>query len=585
MTITPTESHKAQGPEMPAHAHMVHFSEDDISLINAVSAFLSAGLRAGEACIVVATGSHRESLWQQLQGEGLDLTLSQAAGSYISLDAGETLARFMVDGEPELARFREVLGLLIEQAAQGSRRVRIFGEMVALLWAQGNRFGAIHLEDLWNDLARTHVFSLYCTYSMKDFAGHEAQFLRISDQHSQIVAPESYTQLTEQERLRAFALLQQKAHTLEIEIAERQAAQARLRALAAIVETSDDAIYSKDIDGIITSWNSAAERIYGYSAEEMIGQSVTLLFPPDGQGEFEQIMARLRRGERVAHHITRRVRKDGDVLTVSVTISPVKDETGTIIGASSIARDITALEQRKDAFIGMASHELKTPVTSLKGFLSLVQRLLPQQANPRVIHYLTRMDAQIEKLITLINDLLDLSRIQTGQLVYRKERVALDALVQDIVETVQETTQTHHLLVEGQTHADVFGDRDRLGQVLINLLNNAIKYSPSADRVIVRLSADGQQVLVSVQDFGRGIAKAHHQKIFERFYQVTDPEDKTFPGLGIGLAICRDIVKRHGGRLWVESEKGAGASFHLSLPVLQRDSQPPASGDGVDEAP
>ena len=121
----------------------------------------------------------------------------------------------------------------------------------------------------------------------------------------------------------------------------------------------------------------------------------------------------------------------------------------------------------------------------------------------------------------------------------------------------------------------MFGDRDRLGQVLINLLNNAIKYSPNADTVIVRLSTDEKQVLVSVQDFGRGIAQVHHHKIFERFYQVTDPEEKTYPGLGIGLAICRDIVKRHGGRLWVESEKGAGATFHLSLPLLRQESQSP----------
>jgi signal transduction histidine kinase len=213
-------------------------------------------------------------------------------------------------------------------------------------------------------------------------------------------------------------------------------------------------------------------------------------------------------------------------------------------------------------------------VTSLKGFLALLQRLLASQDNAKVLYYLARMDAQIDKLTKLINDLLDVSRMQSGQLVYREERVAVDALVQDVVESVQETTQTHHLQLEGQTQAHVFGDRDRLGQVLINLLNNAIKYSPDADTVVVRLATDANQILVSVQDFGRGIAREHHHKIFERFYQVTDPEEKTFPGLGIGLSICCEIVKRHGGHLWVESEKGAGATFHLSLPLIQEESKP-----------
>lgn len=507
---------------------------------------------------------------------------------------------------------------------------------------------------------------------------------------------EDYTRLTEEQRTRAFALLQRKARALETEVAERKTAQERLWMLAAIVESSDDAILSKDLDGIVTSWNSAAERMYGYKAEEMIGQSVALIFPPEGQEEFEEIMARLRRGECINHHVTRRRRKDGTLLTVSVTISPVKDESGTIIGASAIARDITerlrlearsqqlfasnligifvadtagrlleanqalldlleytqeewqaeitrtdpptssvalflrqlalqavqqagnaepqetvlqknngakipvlvavttiahtdtcigfvldiserkALEQRKDAFIGMASHELKTPLTSLKGFLGLLQRLLAGESNEKLLHYLGRMDTQLDKLTQLINDLLDISRMEAGKLVYREEQVEMDRLVQDTVESVQETTQTHHLQVKGETEACVFGDRDRLGQVLINLLTNAIKYSPNADTVLVHLAADKKQVLVSVQDFGRGIARAHHHKIFERFYQVNDPDAMTYPGLGIGLAICQEIVKRHGGRLWVESRIGRGATFYLSLPRLLEGSQLPA---------
>jgi signal transduction histidine kinase len=237
-----------------------------------------------------------------------------------------------------------------------------------------------------------------------------------------------------------------------------------------------------------------------------------------------------------------------------------------------------ALEQRKDAFISMASHELKTPLTSLKGFLGVLRRLLAAQENEKVLYALTRMDAQIDKLTKLINDLLDISRMQTGQLVYREERIEVESLVQEIVESVQETTQTHHLQVEGRTQAAVFGDRDRLGQVLMNLLNNAIKYSPQADTVIVHLASDETQVHLCVQDFGVGIAPEHHDKVFERFYQVTDPKEGTYPGLGIGLAISHDIVTRHGGRLWVESQKGEGATFHLRLPLLPQENGSSAEG-------
>jgi PAS domain S-box-containing protein len=664
MTIISRESHDAHESKRYAHTHVVQFSENDTSLINEVSAFISAGLWAGEACIVVATKPHQESLEHHLMAGGLDIVTAQVTGSYVFLDATATLTCFLIDGEPDPTRFTEYFGQIIEHAARGQRRVRIFGEMVALLWTQGNRTAAISLENLWNDLGTTHAFSLFCAYPMQCFDGkvNEAQFTRICYQHSGVIPADSYTHLTEEERVRAFAILQQKAHSLEVEIVERKAAQDRLRTLAAIVESSDDAILSKNLDGIITSWNTAAERVYGYTAEEIIGQSVTQLFPPEARHEeFRHIMERIRRGEPVNHHETRRMRKDGTVLTVSVTISPVKDENGTIIGASTIARDITehrrleaksqrlfdsnligifvaddagtiletnqafldlvgyaqeewqteaiqqhtpasavasvllktiqqtsnadpqemvlqhkngssisvlvavtciehtktcigfvlniserkALEQRKDNFIGMASHELKTPVTSLKGFLSLLQRLMASQGNDKVLHYIARMDAQIDKLTKLINDLLDISRMQNGHLVYREEHVEIDALVQEIVENVQETTQTHHLQIEGQTQVEVFGDRDRLGQVIINLLTNAIKYSPNADTVIVHLTTDAKQVRVSVQDFGLGIAKEHHHKVFEQFYQVTDPEEKTYPGLG-----------------------------HLSLPLIQQEKKP-----------
>ena len=252
---------------------------------------------------------------------------------------------------------------------------------------------------------------------------------------------------------------------------------------------------------------------------------------------------------------------------------PVFDDQGHVIFAITIIHDITEsvlTERRKDEFISMASHELKTPVTSLKGFTHVLQRRLAKQGDEQGQQYLARMDAQLTRLTNLINDLLDISKMQSGQLSLHEEAFDLDALVQETVENVQATTTTHQLLIEGKTEAQIWGDKDRLGQVYINLLTNAIKYSPDANKVIICLSREGDEAIISVQDFGLGIDASHHQKIFERFYQVTDPEEKTFPGLGIGLFISSEIVERHHGRLWLKSSKGEGSTFYVALPLLKK---------------
>ena len=256
-----------------------------------------------------------------------------------------------------------------------------------------------------------------------------------------------------------------------------------------------------------------------------------------------------------------------------VTSRPVAGESGEVAMVVTIVHDMTErllVERRKDAFISMASHELKTPVTSLKGFTNILQRRLTRQGDAKGLHYLARMDAQLDRLTALISELLDISRMQSGKLALREEPVALDTLIEETVEMVQAASATHRLLIEGSTGAQVVGDQERLRQVFVNLLTNAVKYSARAEQVIVRLVRDNQegQAIVSVQDFGIGIDKAHHEQIFERFYQVSDAEEKTYPGLGIGLYISREIVERHRGRLWVESSKGNGATFFVALPLF-----------------
>lgn len=256
-----------------------------------------------------------------------------------------------------------------------------------------------------------------------------------------------------------------------------------------------------------------------------------------------------------------------------VSSRPILSESGEVALVVSILHDITErmmVEQRKDEFISMTSHELKTPVTSLKGFTNVLQRRLAKRGDTQELYFLSRMDAQLDKLTDLISELLDISRMQSGKLVLRAEPIDLDTLIDDTIEMVQASTTTHSLVVEGRTGVQVLGDADRLRQVFINLLSNAIKYSPGADtvRVTLTLSGEPEQAIVRVQDFGIGIDKEHHEHIFERFYQVTDPEEKTYPGLGIGLYISNEIVARHHGRLWVESYKGDGATLYVALPVF-----------------
>src|SRR6266702_7831589 len=237
--------------ELDASEHLVQFYETDEFLLDSVSGFIGAGLGAGAACILIATKAHQGGLEERLQANGLDLATASTRGTYLALDAGETLSMFMVDGLPEPTRFAEVIGSLIERAVKGRRRVRIFGEMVAQLWTEGNQVAAIRLEALWNELYHTtRSFSLFCAYPIQGFAGegYGEQFTEICQQHAHVIPDESYTLLASpEERLRAITLLHPKALSLEAEIAERQAAEERLR----ISENRYRRLFEASTDGIL----------------------------------------------------------------------------------------------------------------------------------------------------------------------------------------------------------------------------------------------------------------------------------------------------------------------------------------------
>jgi two-component system, OmpR family, sensor histidine kinase VicK len=341
----------------------------------------------------------------------------------------------------------------------------------------------------------------------------------------------------------------------------------KLMRLAAIVETSQDAIFSKDLNGIVTSWNPGAEKLYGYKAKEIIGKPITLIFPPGHVQEFEQIMSKLKDGEQIEHYATTRVNKFGRRISVSISVSPLKDFSNQIIGASVIARDISEqieLEKRKDDFISIASHELKTPLTTLKGY---TQILLNQTLSPSQELFLKKMDLQLDKLTQLVSDLLDASRIKNGKTRLHKEQFDLNALIVEIVSEMQHHTTNHTIKFETKGKMMVNADKYRIGQILTNLLSNAIKYSPQANQIVVASTSTKTAVQFSVQDFGIGVFPKDKKKIFDQFFQARTKIRGSFSGLGLGLYICSEIVRRHKGKIWVESVKGQGSTFFVQLPA------------------
>lgn len=220
----------------------------------------------------------------------------------------------------------------------------------------------------------------------------------------------------------------------------------------------------------------------------------------------------------------------------------------------------------RDEFISVASHELKTPLTSLKMYTQLSQKLLKPNDEPKLKKYLTKMDQQVNKLTLLIRDLLNVSKMQLGRLEFHEEYFDLQEVIKDTIDVTQAAHETHTIKLKGNVKGKVCGDRDRIEQVINNLLNNAIKYSPYAKEIIVSVRQNPNQTKVSIKDFGIGIEKKHIDKIFHRFYRVSNLKEETFPGLGIGLYISYEIIKRHNGELTVTSIKGKGSTFTFTIP-------------------
>lgn len=356
-----------------------------------------------------------------------------------------------------------------------------------------------------------------------------------------------------------------------VDITETVQGEEKQAMLATIVDTSDDAIVSKTLQGIITSWNKAAERMFGYSESEAIGKHISLIIPPERLAEEEYIIGEIVSGKKVDHFETIRMTKAGAGIPLSISISPVINKDGVIIGASKIARDISdrkKAEEQKSEFLSMASHELKTPLTSIAGYLQILDKVTSEESPRKFIH---KTRQQVQRLAQLVSNLLDVSKIDAGELHLPKEIFDISKVLRETVELVQYSQQTHRINVfVTEEPTFIYGNPQRIEQVFINLLTNAVKYSADSNEIIVSLECRNNYVYIRVIDFGVGIPANKLDEIFTRFYRV-DEFNRNLSGLGIGLYISGQIIEKHNGKIWAESELGKGSIFYVKLPAATQD--------------
>jgi PAS domain S-box-containing protein len=364
--------------------------------------------------------------------------------------------------------------------------------------------------------------------------------------------------------------LAESERRLQDSVEELRLAEERSAKLVAIVESSDDAIIGKDLEGVVTSWNRGAEQIFGYTEDEIVGASILMLIPENLQHEEPVILSRLRNGEKIDHYETVRRTKDGRLIDVSLTISPIRDKTGRVTGVSKIARDISEQkrdEQRKNDFIGMASHELKTPLTSLTALIQVLQRKHAATADGFTPSALDKAAQQARRMSGLINGFLNVSRLESGKLEIDPQAFELTELIREQIDELQMTSSGHEFRFEAAGPVIVTADRDKIGSVISNLLSNAVKYSPRGKLVIINCELQEKEVRVSVTDEGMGIRPQDKDKLFDRYYRVQSDHTRHISGFGVGLYLSAEIIQRHEGRIWVDSEKGVGSTFYFTLPL------------------
>jgi signal transduction histidine kinase len=476
--------------------HIVQFYEDEGFLAKTVADFVGAGFAVDQPALIIATPEHRDLITDRLSDHGLDIARIRNAGNLTMLDARETLDLFMINGAPNRERFRHTIG----QALRASRRrsgsvIRTYGEMVDILWKEGNTGGAIQLEELWNELAKSYEFSLLCAYAMGNFCrSADGQDLHtICQTHSHVRPTERYTAANEELRLVEITLLQQRAAALENEIKHREELEGRLRSTVLSLNARD------------------VER--------------------------DQILDR----ERAARAEAERARATAE-----------------------------QANRAKSEFLAIMSHELRTPLNAIGGYAELMQLGVHGAVSAGQGDALERIQRSQRHLLGLINQVLNYARLETGNVRYELANVSVD----DILRTAD-------ALVMPQMHAKDLGyvyagceanlvvraDSEKFQQIVLNLLTNAVKFTDRGGQIRVESERVGHNAVIKIHDTGIGIPTEKLQVIFEPFVQVDSNFTRTREGVGLGLAISRDLARGMGGDLQAQSALGEGTTMVLTLPV------------------
>jgi PAS domain S-box-containing protein len=575
-------------PSHDCNGHIVQLYTDDQFLLDVLSRFIGGALAVGDAAVVVATPSHQNELAKRLSARGLDTSKATTQGRYVVLDAGETLQKMMVNGLVDEARFLDVIGSVltrVRSTIDQDARIAVFGEMVALLWAEGKAQEAIRLEQLWNDLATTHSFSLLCAYPITGFnnGSHIEPFLRICAQHSGVVPSETYLALgSEEERLRSIAHLQQKAHVLEQELALRDS-ERRFRLLVEAVR--DYAIFMLDPEGNVSSWNLGAERIKGYKSAEIIGRHFSHFYGEEdvrsGKPQMELVTAAK---EGRFEDEGWRLRKDGSRFWANVVITAIRDDAGKLLGFTKVTRDITDRMQAQKALQmevaerREAEHRLNESQKSLR---QLSLHLLRTQDEER-----RRIGRDLHDSLGQYLAVLKMKLDTLARLVERKrDEASQDIASQCLVlteDSIRELRTVSYLLYPPMLeemglksaipwYLDGFSARSgikttfevqanvgrlprdselALFRVLQESLTNVHRHSGSETAHIRLMTKDGMGVL-QIEDQGKGMP--------------TDLLEQSGPdwmgALGVGLRGMNERMRQLGGRLEVVStEKGTRVS-------------------------
>lgn len=331
-----------------------------------------------------------------------------------------------------------------------------------------------------------------------------------------------------------------------------------------LIESSPDKLTVIDLKGNMQSMNMTGIESLGLDSFETLHNTPwDSIWAPRHSTKVKKALMQAVSGK-AGHFQALSLLPKGTTRWWDVVLSPIRDAQGKVIHVFSAARDITRLielENQKDEFIGIVSHELKTPVTSIRIFNTALRKIAQKVKNELASNITAKMDVQIVKLTRLITDLLDVNKIRAGKLTFNMSTFVLEDVVQESIDAVQAASENHRIINNITTKSTVYADADRTGQVFTNLLNNAIKYSPNADKIVVTSNETKTHIKICVQDFGLGINKSQQKKIFRQYYQVSNNKKENFPGLGLGLYLSAYIVKRVNGKIWVESELGKGSTF------------------------